>query len=302
MTTDLAVRCPICGNATTLCWRRAWKQRTSVGHEEFRPNADTFGRTIGPVRACSVCRHRFVEPPAGYADGVAYEGVEGDEDPAARQGALLTYENRCRRMRSAGVGPRILEVGCWDAAHFGVYREHGFEPTGVEPSAWAVSRAVDAGHDVRLGTLDCPNVLSSLRPPFDAVLLFDVVEHVADPPALLEATIELVRPAGHVVLTTPRSSAFVARLLGSRWWSVMPMHVQFFSDQSARALLARQPRCGTAAFGFEPKAFPLSYYARRLQALLHVPSRLATDGGRFAGREVAPNFRDRLWVDVTVRR
>jgi hypothetical protein len=78
--------CPICGEAITVrCWERAWKGSANDGLDGFRPNADTFGVTIGPVRRCSTCDHRFVELPEKYADAVAYEAVEGDDDAAAQE-------------------------------------------------------------------------------------------------------------------------------------------------------------------------------------------------------------------------
>lgn len=296
------VPCLVCGSAATeRCWERAWRHRAVVGGDDFRPNADAFGLTIGPVRRCCACSHRFVELPDQYADGVAYEGVEGDEDEAARAGALLTYRLRCERLLAAGVGPNLLEVGCWDGAHFPVYTEHGFVPTGIEPSTWAVARATAEGHDVRVGTLGTAPLADVPDGGFDAVVAFDVIEHVADPRAVLAAAVGQVRSGGHLVLTTPRSNSVVARVLGARWWSVMPMHVQFFSDASTRALLGREPRLGAPQLSLEPKAFPFSYYADRLQRFLHLPGTHVSPDGRLGRRVVAPNFRDRLWIDVVVQ-
>jgi 2-polyprenyl-6-hydroxyphenyl methylase/3-demethylubiquinone-9 3-methyltransferase len=44
--------------------------------------------------------------------------------------------------------------------------------------------------------------------PFDAVLITEVIEHVAHPDQFLERVAELVRPGGYVVMTTPNGRYF----------------------------------------------------------------------------------------------
>ncbi|HJR60728.1 MAG TPA: methyltransferase domain-containing protein [Vicinamibacterales bacterium] len=47
---------------------------------------------------------------------------------------------------------------------------------------------------------------------FDAVLLTEIIEHVAHPDRLLERTASLVRPGGYVIMTTPNGKYFRNRL------------------------------------------------------------------------------------------
>lgn len=42
--------------------------------------------------------------------------------------------------------------------------------------------------------------------PFDAVLITEVIEHVAHPDDFLRKTAQLVRPGGHIVMTTPNGA------------------------------------------------------------------------------------------------
>lgn len=289
-------RCPVCGASAHRCWRRAWRPQPCRG-ADLRPNASTFGVTLGPVFSCERCRHRFVDLANEPLSEITYEHVEGDLDEDARRGALLTYRRRCERLRACGVTGRVLEVGCWDATHFPEYRRCGLEPTGVEPSEWAVERALAAGHDVRRGTLEDRSLADGLPRDVDVVALFDVVEHVADPVGLVRRAAALLRPGGLLVMTTPRASSLVARGLGSRWWSVMPMHLQYFTDDSVRRLVEVAMRA-EPSLGLDPKPFPVAYYAERVQHLLRLPIPLVASGTAIGRRTIAPNFRDRLWIEA----
>lgn len=73
---------------------------------------------------------------------------------------------------------------------------------------WNDLRAELAGYvRLKLGAQQvnfCPgNVLELDVGPFDAVLAAEVIEHVAHPDQFLERLGELVRPGGHVIVTTP---------------------------------------------------------------------------------------------------
>ena len=62
-----------------------------------------------------------------------------------------------------------------------------------------------------------------------------------------------------IALELPDAGSRVARLLGPRWWSVIPTHVHYFTRESAATMLRRN--------GFEPlyvatdpKSFTVRYY------------------------------------------
>ncbi|MEI8340183.1 MAG: methyltransferase domain-containing protein [Verrucomicrobiota bacterium] len=51
-----------------------------------------------------------------------------------------------------------------------------------------------------------------LKPEFDAVLITEIIEHVAHPDQFLKKIGDLVLPGGHVVMTTPNGGYFLNRL------------------------------------------------------------------------------------------
>jgi SAM-dependent methyltransferase len=95
---------------------------------------------------------------------------------------------------------RVLELGCGSGNVLDALREFG-EVVGMEthPALAAAARA--AGLDVRAGTLPGDEVVP--RAWADVVLLLDVIEHVDDDAAALQAARVALAPAGHLVVTVP---------------------------------------------------------------------------------------------------
>jgi 2-polyprenyl-3-methyl-5-hydroxy-6-metoxy-1,4-benzoquinol methylase len=163
---------------------------------------------------------------AGY-----YEGVPALSPLTRRRledwvGVLSAY-------RQTG---RVLEIGC-GAGHFlDVARAAGFEAHGTEVSASAIERLRTAGHPVVQG--DLPG-LGLPKGHFDAVVLFEVIEHLDDPFAYLRECARIVRAGGALFLTTPNFGSLTRRLLADRWRSVDPEHLTLFTARGLRRALQR---------------------------------------------------------------
>lgn len=74
----------------------------------------------------------------------------------------------------------------------------------------------------------------------DMVCLWDVVEHLPNPGAVMEKIATVVKPGGYVALTTGDIGALVAKMRGDKWRMVHPpTHLFYFDKQSMTKLLAR---------------------------------------------------------------
>jgi SAM-dependent methyltransferase len=98
---------------------------------------------------------------------------------------------------------RLLDVGCgtgWLARHFERY-------TGVDASPAAVEEAVRHGRDVCLADVD--DRLPFPDESFDGVVLKDLLEHVADPVAVVAEARRVLRPGGRVFASSPDAQRWV---------------------------------------------------------------------------------------------
>jgi len=178
----------------------------------------------------------------GYADYVADAPLY-----------LRTFEKRWRLVRRFAAGPgRALDVGCAAGYWLRVLAERGWDVTGVEPSAEIAAHARHAlgASRVHQGDLASAHFESGR---FDLVTLWDVVEHVPDPLALVREAARVLSPGGVLVLETQNVESRFARLLGPRWQHFKHLeHLYHFGPASLSALLARaglEPVHRTARYG-----------------------------------------------------
>jgi SAM-dependent methyltransferase len=187
-------------------------------------------------RRCEDCRTLFIDPlPTDeqlervYAAPDYYASAERHEprirrEAGERAGALLALGVRT-----------VLDVGCAAGFFLDAAREAGLEATGVEPGP-SGDRARASGHFVVRGTLADARELGT----FDAVTLWEVLEHVADPLALLQQALVHLSPRGVLALSTPSVSGLQGRILGKRFPMVTPPeHLSLFSRSGLETLLGR---------------------------------------------------------------
>lgn len=133
---------------------------------------------------------------------------------------------------------RMLEIGCSYGGMLAAFRSHGWDVEGVELDARAAEWARDQlGLSVWSGHLE--ECLADLRPPYDIVALYHVIEHVTDPAAFARQLKTLCGDQGTVLIKTPNAASVIAHLTGGWWqWAAAPEHVQVYSPTSIRTLLA----------------------------------------------------------------
>jgi SAM-dependent methyltransferase len=220
-------------------------------------------QSIG-VLSCRACGGGWQDPPpAPESVAAAYREMR-DELYLAQERARRRSLGRAVALlarRAGGRRGRLLDVGC-SAGLFGeLARAAGWEVLGVEPSRWLADRARERLGDAVL----CARLEEVALPAesFDAVCLWDVLEHVSDPQAFLARAAAALRPGGLLALNVPNLQSWIARALGRRWPLLLPEHLFFFSPASLRLLLGRQ---GIAApeLLLHPVFFGAGFVARRL--------------------------------------
>lgn len=141
--------------------------------------------------------------------------------------------------RLLGNKGRLLDIGCAMGFFLSVAREEGWQVYGTDVSEAAVKRAgQDHGGSVFCGTVD----QAPLEPAsFDAITMWDVVEHLPDPASTLRLVNRLLKKGGIFALVTPDAGSLPAMLLRSRWpeFRRVEEHIYFFSRKTLAAMLKK---------------------------------------------------------------
>lgn len=158
---------------------------------------------------------------------------------------LKTFRRRLGLVnKHVKAGPlRVLDVGCAAGFFLRVMQDEGHDVRGVEVSADIAAHAIDhLGSDrVHVGFLEdlAPDREGFEEHSFDLITLWDVVEHVPDPQALLRQLHRLLRPTGALILETQNVDSKFAGLLGRRWQHFKhEEHLYHFNPTTIRRLLA----------------------------------------------------------------
>lgn len=121
----------------------------------------------------------------------------------------------------------FLDVGCATGRLLGEMKARGWRVCGVEICAPAAAYGrTYRDVDIRTGSLE----ESALSDESVAVAHFShVIEHVPDPHAFLAEIYRVIEPGGYVIIVTPDSGGFQARLFGGGWRSAIADHLHLFS-------------------------------------------------------------------------
>lgn len=234
--------------------------------------------------------------PASADLSSAYTEAESGDYIAEEAGQRATARVTLDRIERRSPPGCLLDVGCWVGYLLDEARGRGWSTVGIEPSSFASAYARDRfGLDVRTEELHDAEIAPR---SCDAVVLCDVIEHMPDPGAALDRIAGLCRPDAVLYLAVPDAGSRVAALLGSRWWSVLPTHVQYFTRASLRMLLARHG-WQVLDVATAPKTFTVGYYVERTGGYSPVVASALRSGARRLGiaeRVWAPDFRDRMGV------
>ncbi len=174
------------------------------------------GNSFADIRVCPSCGMQRIDPPrsqdqldALHSDPAyfnhPYFAARRTLDDTKR---LESYRRIIHELFPEGVptGARLLDVGCDTGAFLDVARkDFNMSVAGVEISHTSAEIAKAKGFDVYLGSI----MDVEIPEKFDAIVLNDVIEHVAHPDRLVEILASLLKPNGRLFISTPNGNAFI---------------------------------------------------------------------------------------------
>ncbi len=167
--------------------------------------------------------------------------------------------------RSGLAGQRVLDVGCGGGLLAEGMARRGARVLGIDlaPEALVVARlhALETGTAVEYRQVAVETLAESAAAGFDVVTCLEMLEHVPDPSAIVAALARLVRPGGHVVVSTinRNAKAFALAIVGAEYvMRLLPMGTHRYARLIRPSELSRWARaaglelCDLAGLQYDP--------------------------------------------------
>jgi SAM-dependent methyltransferase len=250
--------CPACGGARDL--------------DLVEERRDPIGGVLYRLYRCGTCGLVFSEP----RDPMSQEWYEKAAPLRVQElRAAPKSDWRFRRFLDAGLAPgKLLDVGCGGGGFLALAAERGWKGVGVDHHESALALARERGLDVYAQDFG-PFLKGRAAKEFDAVALFDVLEHAPEPRELLAAIKPVLKRGGHLVVTFPNDSR--PGLFGREEFDYPPHHFTRWTAGALRSFLedagftvVRLDSVGPSALWFSEEIFsawiapPLVRLARRV--------------------------------------
>ncbi|OGD18089.1 MAG: hypothetical protein A2W03_14560 [Candidatus Aminicenantes bacterium RBG_16_63_16] len=229
--------CPACGSGRIRPHREG-KYAGRLTRDDVKITDSHYGQTWD-LSLCLECGHLFADPcPTPDYIFSLYGQVEDPlyEDEAA--GRARNFLGILKQLESLvpEKGP-LFDVGAATGILLNLARSRGWQPDGIEPSAWAVGvAAAKYGLSLRRGPFESASLPED---HYAAVTMVDIIEHTPIPLEAVKKAGLILRPGGVLALVTPDIHSASARIAGRRWWHLRPAHLAFFSRASLAAILGR---------------------------------------------------------------
>ncbi len=202
---------------------------------------DATGQSAGKVSIteCTNCiaawqwpfQRTTEESVSVFEAAYATRAEESYFDPAKRV-AIGELHRQFVSANAVGSG-KLLDVGCGDGCFAKIMANHGWQVTGLDP---ALPLSTESGTVSFIqGTF---SDLSKKNEYYDVITLWDVVEHVENPLALIVEATHWLAPNGLVVIETGNYQSVGRITAGGKWWNYQLDHRWYLAPPQLKEMMA----------------------------------------------------------------
>lgn len=222
-----------------------------------------FIKDGSPFFECASCGFRFSRPVVNPNYHEALRDYEESylqylEDHPADELNHRRMLAWVRRLAPAG-GGEMLDIGCGSGKWVRALRARGVPAVGIEPAAALFGRYLSKEPCFKCVTAEA--LAATDAHSYATITLWDVLEHVESPRAMLSAVRGLLAPGGRLFVSTPDVGSAVARLAGRHWHFYNKYHLSYLSPRTLEAL-GRQVGLRVVETAHPGKRFPAGYLLR----------------------------------------
>jgi len=168
---------------------------------------------LRPEEVREMFTHLYTEGEGSVPELRSYYGFTYDDDPA--NPLVQLYESWLDVLERHARRGRLLDIGCGTGLFLAVARRRGWEPYGVDDCAEAIAYArSEFGLDVWEGDF---RDFDASGKAFDAITMWDIIEHARAPVDLLSAARGVLSPGGVIGISTPNQRSILDLIAGAMY-------------------------------------------------------------------------------------
>jgi len=228
------IKCNLCGSEN-------YKVKIKPDIENYDPK-DVFSASGGimgtqQVVRCKDCGLLYVNPRIKEDIIInSYSDAEDELYVSQEENRIKTFSKSLKLVEKYSKNKgKILDVGAAAGFFLQCAKGSGWKTYGVEPSKWMT----DWGNkkynvNIKNGVLIGSNFESGF---FDAVTMWDVLEHTLDPKKELIEVNRILKKDGILIINYPNIGSTLAKIFGEKWWFLLSVHLYYFSNKTIKKYL-----------------------------------------------------------------
>src|SRR4030042_6354888 len=130
-------------------------------------------------------------------------------------------------------GERVLEIGCGDGSFIKKLKDKNVSVVGLEFSAEAIKKCQEKGLTVFKENIQ--EYAKNNKEKYNIVCSFQVMEHIADIGNAIQASIDVIKNGGKLIISIPNSDSFTGKDINNLL-DMPPHHMAIWNEQSLRGL------------------------------------------------------------------
>jgi len=209
---------------------------------------EKFGYNID---RCEACQHLFTNPfptkdALTYFYNSEFKDFENQFFIDSFENRIPIFKQRIKLLKNSGVGSKILDVGSAVGIFIEANRRTGKKLTidACDISANACAYLKKKFPNTTIFNHDISDLPEG---EYDAVTLWDTLEHIPDPKELLAGVKRQLRSGGHFIFSTPNTHSFEWEIMGKEHVQLLPPgHVNLYNTKNISTLLNQ---CGFSVEG-----------------------------------------------------
>jgi SAM-dependent methyltransferase len=224
--------CPLCDSAQYVPWLILTDRNTGLPGEF-------------PLVRCCECGAAYLNPrPSAASISRFYSETYAPHQAPAAKGSNLSCRlkeyglwKRCQVLLRFQRRGRVLDVGCGMGQFMAAMQQRGWESVGIDQSDRAVTYVKETlGLEAYLGQLED---LAMPEAEFDAVTMWDSLEHLHYPKAALREIWRLLRPGGYLLIRVPSLDSLDRRIFKTNWAGFdAPRHLVCFARHTLMRIVS----------------------------------------------------------------